>query len=106
MDGFLLALFLGGYSFVPIGPIVLLVPTRSLLPITLKPDAHHLITDVWTAAGALTVAVALSGWERLDPIIALLVAANIFLLRSRKVILLAKYLEHVYYTPPQTLRCC
>lgn len=47
--------------------------------ITLEADAHHLMTDVWTSAGVL-VAVALvyfTGWFILDPIIALLVAANI-----------------------------
>ncbi len=37
------------------------------------------MTDVWTSGGVLVgiVAVALTGWQRLDPIIALLVAANI-----------------------------
>jgi cation diffusion facilitator family transporter len=37
------------------------------------------MTDVWTSAGVVVGigAVVLSGWERLDPIIALLVAANI-----------------------------
>ena len=47
--------------------------------ITLEADATHLMTDVWTSAGVLVAigAVALSGWERLDPIVALAVAANI-----------------------------
>jgi cation diffusion facilitator family transporter len=47
--------------------------------ITLEADARHLLTDVWTSAGVLVAiaAVALTGWERLDPIIALIVAANI-----------------------------
>ena len=47
--------------------------------ITLEADAHHLMTDVWTTAGVvLSVAlVAVTGWNRLDAIIALLVAANI-----------------------------
>ena len=47
--------------------------------ITLEADAHHLMTDVWTSAGVLLGigAVMLTGWERLDPIIALIVAANI-----------------------------
>jgi cation diffusion facilitator family transporter len=37
------------------------------------------MTDVWTSGGVLLGigAVTLTGWERLDPIIALLVAANI-----------------------------
>ena len=47
--------------------------------ITLEADAQHLMTDVWTSIGVIVgvAAVALTGWERLDPIIALLVAANI-----------------------------
>jgi len=37
------------------------------------------MTDVWTSAGVLVGvgAVALTGWQRLDPIVALLVAGNI-----------------------------
>jgi cation diffusion facilitator family transporter len=47
--------------------------------ITLEADARHLMTDVITTAGVLIgiVLVTLTGWLRLDPIIALLVAANI-----------------------------
>lgn len=47
--------------------------------ISLEADAKHLMTDVWTSAGVLTGvgAVALTGWERLDPIVAILVAVNI-----------------------------
>lgn len=47
--------------------------------ITLEADARHLMTDVWTTAGVLVgvLLVMLTGWERLDPIIALVVAANI-----------------------------
>jgi cation diffusion facilitator family transporter len=47
--------------------------------IALEADGHHLMTDVWTSAGVLAGIglVALSGWQRLDPIVALLVAANI-----------------------------
>jgi cation diffusion facilitator family transporter len=47
--------------------------------ITLEADARHLMTDVWTSAGVLVGvgAVALTGWARLDPIVAILVAANI-----------------------------
>lgn len=47
--------------------------------IALEADAHHLMTDVWTSVGVVlgVAAAALTGWERLDPIIALLVAANI-----------------------------
>jgi cation diffusion facilitator family transporter len=47
--------------------------------ITLEADAQHLMTDVWTSAGVLAGvgAVVLTGWNILDPIVALLVAANI-----------------------------
>jgi len=47
--------------------------------IALEADARHLMTDVWTSAGVIAgvAAVWLTGWERLDPLIALAVAANI-----------------------------
>jgi cation diffusion facilitator family transporter len=47
--------------------------------ITLEASSQHLLTDVWTSAGVVAgvAAVALSGWQRLDPMIALAVAANI-----------------------------
>jgi cation diffusion facilitator family transporter len=47
--------------------------------ITLEADGKHLLTDVWTSVGVVVgvAAVAISGWERLDAIVALLVAANI-----------------------------
>jgi cation diffusion facilitator family transporter len=52
---------------------------RSFNSITLEADAKHLMTDVWTSVGVI-VGVGLagfSGWLWLDPLIALLVAANI-----------------------------
>lgn len=47
--------------------------------ITLKADAQHLLTDVWTSAGVLGAIglVSLTHWTWLDPVIALVVAANI-----------------------------
>src|SRR5262249_21143943 len=50
-----------------------------LRSITLRADAHHLLTDVWTSVGVViaVVLVALTGWLILDPLIALIVAANI-----------------------------
>ena len=47
--------------------------------ITLEANAQHLMTDVWTSAGVLVgvSAVALTGWQRLDPVVAFLVALNI-----------------------------
>lgn len=47
--------------------------------ITLEADAHHLMTDVWTSAGVIA-GVAIAWWSGigwLDPVIALIVAANI-----------------------------
>ena len=46
---------------------------------TLEADAHHLMTDVWTSAGVVAgvILVAVTGWHRLDPLIAILVALNI-----------------------------
>ena len=47
--------------------------------ITLEADGHHLMTDVWTSAGviAAVLLVGVTGWHRLDPVIALTVAAYI-----------------------------
>jgi cation diffusion facilitator family transporter len=47
--------------------------------ITLEADGRHLLTDVWTSIGVVigVAAVAISGWERLDAIVAVAVAANI-----------------------------
>jgi cation diffusion facilitator family transporter len=47
--------------------------------ISLTANSNHLMTDVWTSGGVLVGvgAVALSGWQVLDPIIAILVALNI-----------------------------
>ncbi len=58
---------------------ILLRAGRQYRSITLAANAKHLMTDVWTTAGVLVgiVAVALSGWELLDPLIALAVAVQI-----------------------------
>ena len=50
-----------------------------LRSITLRADAHHLMTDVWTSVGVVIgiALVAATGWQRLDPIIAFAVAVNI-----------------------------
>jgi cation diffusion facilitator family transporter len=47
--------------------------------ITLEADARHLMTDVWTSVGVIggVGLVALTGIKFLDPIVALVVAANI-----------------------------
>lgn len=47
--------------------------------ITLEANAQHLFTDVWTSVGVLlgVAAVAYTGWQILDPLIAFAVALNI-----------------------------
>ena len=47
--------------------------------ITLEADGHHLMTDVWTSAGVIAGVglVFVTGWLRLDPMVALAVAAHI-----------------------------
>jgi len=52
---------------------------REFESITLEADARHLFTDVWTSAGVILGVglVALTGLNRLDAVVALLVAANI-----------------------------
>ncbi len=47
--------------------------------ITLEADGHHLMTDVWTSAGVIVAVllVGATGWQRLDPLIALAVAGRI-----------------------------
>ena len=58
---------------------VLLAAGREHRSIALEADARHLMTDVWTSAGVIAgvAAVAATGWQRLDPLIALAVAAHI-----------------------------
>lgn len=58
---------------------VLLRAGKRLRSITLKADAHHLLTDVWTSIGVVIalIAVPLTGWLILDPLIAFVVAINI-----------------------------
>jgi len=59
--------------------VVLLRAGRRYRSITLEANARHLLTDVWTSAGVVAGvgAVALTGWQRLDPVVALLVAGNV-----------------------------
>lgn len=59
--------------------VVLLRVGRAHSSITLVADGKHLLTDVWTSAGVVVgvLLVALTGWLRLDPVIAVLVGLNI-----------------------------
>lgn len=58
---------------------ILLAASRRDNSITLEANSQHLMTDVWTSVGVTlgVGAVVLTGWDRLDPIVALIVAANI-----------------------------
>ena len=55
--------------------------------VTLSADGKHLLTDVWTSAGVIVgvLLVGLTGWERLDPIVAAIVGVNILLTGFRLV---------------------
>jgi cation diffusion facilitator family transporter len=46
---------------------------------TLSADGKHLMTDVWTSVGVIVgvLLVAVTGWERLDPVVAAAVGSNI-----------------------------
>lgn len=47
--------------------------------ITLEADAQHLMTDVWTSVGVVIglIVAGITGWAILDPIVGLIVGANI-----------------------------
>ena len=59
--------------------LVLLRAGGRLRSAALRVDGRHLLTDVWTTAGVVAgvLLVGTTGWLVLDPLIALLVAANI-----------------------------
>jgi cation diffusion facilitator family transporter len=59
--------------------LVLVRAGRRHRSITLVADGRHLLTDVWTSGGVVAglVAVTVTGWTPLDPIIALVVGVNI-----------------------------
>jgi cation diffusion facilitator family transporter len=60
---------------------------RRARSILLEADGRHLLTDVWTSIGVIVgvVAVVVTGWEVLDPLIAFAVAANVLVAGSRLV---------------------
>jgi cation diffusion facilitator family transporter len=59
--------------------LLMLRAGKRLRSITLRADAHHLFTDVWTSIGVVLglILVSSTNWLILDPIIALIVAVNI-----------------------------
>ena len=59
--------------------LILLKAGKKHHSLILEADGHHLMTDVWTSVGVVIGVglVNLTGWLRLDPIVAVLVAVNI-----------------------------
>jgi cation diffusion facilitator family transporter len=57
----------------------MLKKARAARSMALEADARHLFTDVWTSAGVVLglLAVVATGWQWLDPVIAIAVALNI-----------------------------
>jgi len=58
---------------------ILIQAGRKHHSLTLEADGQHLMTDVWTSGGVIAgvALVGLTGWQRLDPLIALAVAVHI-----------------------------
>jgi cation diffusion facilitator family transporter len=56
--------------------------------ITLEADARHLMTDVWTTVGIITgiAMVKFTGWQLLDPFMAIAVALSIFYTGTKLII--------------------
>lgn len=68
--------------------LILLRAGKKHRSITLTADAKHLFTDVITSVGVVVgvVLVAITGWERLDPILGFLVGVNIVIMGARLVV--------------------
>lgn len=83
-----------GLAITGVATVINLAVARLLLKVgreesslTVESDGRHLMTDVWTSVGVIggVALVALTGVERLDPIIALIVAVNILITGARLV---------------------
>lgn len=74
--------------------------------LTLEADARHLMTDVWTTGGVLVGIrlVWLTGYERLDPLIALAVAINIVFTGYRLVVRSGRGLMDAALPPEETVQ--
>jgi cation diffusion facilitator family transporter len=84
--------------------IVLIRAGRTHRSATLSADGKHLLTDVWTSIGVLAgvVLVALTGWQRLDPTVALIVGLNILVTGYRLVSASATALLDAALSPQDT----
>jgi cation diffusion facilitator family transporter len=67
--------------------LLLLRAGKAHRSVTLSADGKHLLTDVWTSAGVIVgvLLVGLTGWQRLDPIVAAIVGVNILVTGFRLV---------------------
>ncbi len=83
-----------GLSVTAVATVINFVMARRLVSVgqrhgsvVLEADGQHLMTDVWTSIGVAigVAAVVLTGWEWLDPVIALIVAVNILVTGARLV---------------------
>ncbi len=74
-----LAVSMGASLVNLIAALILVRAGKRYQSITLEANANHLMTDVWTSVGVVigVGAVAVTGWQRLDPIVAFIVAGNI-----------------------------
>jgi cation diffusion facilitator family transporter len=86
--------------------LVLLRAAKRHNSITLEADAHHLMTDVWTTGGVLIgiALVWLTGYERLDALIAMAVAVNILFTGYRLVVRSGKGLMDAALPPEETTK--
>ncbi len=76
-----------GMAVMAVSAVVNVYVSRKLLRVAketdslaLEADAYHLMTDVWTSAGVLVAlgVILVTGWQFVDPVIAIVVAALIF----------------------------
>lgn len=67
--------------------LVLIRVGRRERSVTLTADGKHLMTDVWTSVGVLVgvALVGVTGWQRLDPVVATIVGVNILVTGGRLV---------------------
>jgi cation diffusion facilitator family transporter len=67
--------------------VLLLRAGKAHRSVTLSADGKHLLTDVWTSVGVIigVLLVGLTGWQRLDPIVAAIVGVNILVTGYRLV---------------------
>jgi len=86
--------------------LVLVRAAKNHNSLTLEADARHLMTDVWTTGGVLVgiSLVWLTGYERLDPLIALAVAVNILFTGYRMVVRSGRGLMDAALPPEETVQ--